>query len=566
MNNNMKKFSIVVMTVFVLAVVASGAWAISIEVNKSGTYKTIQAAIDKCQEANDGADVVTITDSAVYEEPFWVGDVDVNLPPVTVTSNKTGDARPIISPIQALGPFIETQRKDRYAGVAVTSNESVLSNLIIECNPDVGSSNGSSAVHLEANGAVIENCVIRPRAGTAGLSKNPHSGIFLSQYGADAIPVPGERMCDNVIIRNCDFWGVATDGQTEPTNESPSGWLIAPDNSQFATFLRCDAYTNAPDMTIDVLIDNCTFQYIYDAGLFPSNRGSNGQGAITWTLRDCSFDAFGKFCVRGRGANIIAERCVFSRSNSQRNGDGENSAVAVQTESANSPFAEVTNCLFVNCGSVFAQKGYYGGVNNHNASFINVNHCTFDLCNSGVTVGTGPGRLTVSNSIFNRIGYNRAPAVWYEGLPPENNDPYVTWDSPNFSPMITAVFNDYSCVAGTTAQKIIVNNCLVNDVADEQTDWQNANPANPLGTFLAYGNVEGLDTIIRADPAFANDDMHGPNPYQLTAGSPAVDAGVDALPVIGDLDFDGTPRVVGGKADLGCQELPGASVRDWSIF
>ncbi|HPA47710.1 MAG TPA: choice-of-anchor Q domain-containing protein [bacterium] len=556
----MKRVSIAVITVFALVMVVSSAWAISVEVNKSGTYKTIQAGIDKCQEANDGADIVTITDSATYEEAFWIGNPDVNISPVTLTSNKTGDARPIISPLTAYGPLVETNSTARMAGTAVTSNGSVLSNLIIESNPDTGSGNGASTIHVEANDVVIENCLIRPRAGTAGCTKFPNSALFLSQYGAGGIP-GDERRCNGVIIRNCDFWGVATDGQPEPTNAVPGGWLIEYENGQFATFIRCDAFANGQENNIEVLIDNCSFRYSYDAGLFPSSRG-DATGRIKWTVRDCYFDAFGKFAVRSRGADLIVERCVFSRTNNGPHGDGENSAVAAQTQGQNNPYTEVSNCLFVNCGGVHAKKGYYGGINNHNAIEIKANHCTFDLCTSGVTVGAGNGELIISNSIFNRIGYNRAPAVWYDGLPPENNDPFITWDSINFNPMVTAVFNDYA-VGGAL---ITVNNCLVGQVADEQTDWATADPANPAGTFFAYGNVEGLDTVTRGDPAFANDDFFGANPYQLTAGSPAIDKGVAAEPAIGTLDVDGTPRVVGAAADLGCQELPGASVRDWSIF
>ena len=563
----MTRFSVVLCAAFAVLLAAPAAWSVSVEVNKSGDdsvaggpYLTIQAAIDYCQSADDGDDVVTITDSGLYEENFWIGKEEENIAPVHLTSNKTGDERPVISPLEALGPFFETHRDppDRYAGTAITSNGSKLSNVILESNPDTGVGDGASALHLEANGAIIENVLIRPRAGTSGTTKYPNTGIFLSQEGYGGVPEPNGRMCDDVVIRNCEFLGVATDAQAEPTMDYPDGFLLSGENGQFATFVRCDAFTDADDMIIDVLFDNCSFEYSYDAGLFPSNRGSSGLGAINWTIRDCYFDAFGKFAVRSRGTNLTVERCIFRRTNQGNHGDGENSAVAQQTQGGNSPDTTVSNCLFVNCGGVYSKKPYYGGVRNHSGGFMKVNHCTFDLCNNGVSVGSGE-ETVVSNCIFNRIGYNQAPAIWYDGFPPETDEPFPTWESENFEAGWVAVFNNPNDMPFT------VNNCVVNDLADEDArTWEETTEL--AGTRLYAGFPGDSDTVIRADPGFANMDVTAADPYALAEGSPAVDAAVEAEPAPGDMDINGDARVVGGAADIGCQELGGAGINDWSVF
>ena len=566
---------VVILASLILLVVAPAAWPVSVEVNKSGNdsvpggpYKTIQAAIDYCQSADDGLDVVTITDSGLYEENFVIGNEDKNIVPVELTSGKTGDARPVISPLVALGPFVETHRSpaDRMAGAAIHSNGSKLSNVILESNPDAEGQrgNGSSALHLEANDVIIENVLIRPRARTQGETNYPNSGIFLSQEGEGGVPVPNGRMCNNVVIRNCDFVGVATDGQTEPTAQSPNGFLQNPVNGKLATFARCDAFTDSEDMVINVTFDNCTFRYSYDAGLFPSNRGRAGVGQINWHVKDCFFDGFGKFSVRSRGCNLLVERSIFSRACQGHHGDGENSAVAMQTQDANVPNAEVVNCLFVNCGGVYGQKGYYGGVHSYSGGAMKVNHCTFDLCANGVTVTSGK-ETYVSNCIFNRIGYNQVPAIWYDGLPPETADPFVTWDSPNFNPNITAVFNNYS----NSAVLLQINNCIVNGIADEDTTpWEEF--VDVTGCRLAAGAVEGLDTVIRTDhlsvPMFANRDINAADPYDLSDVSPAIDKAVSAEPAPGSIDLDGTPRVIGPRADLGCQEFRGSAVHEWCLF
>ena len=102
-------------TIFVF--VAGMGWSLDLEVSKSGPITTIQEAIDQIGEEGG---TITITESGVYEETFWMGDdMERSGQPIHITSPFSGDERPVISPLAALGPFVEAQRDDRRAGTAI---------------------------------------------------------------------------------------------------------------------------------------------------------------------------------------------------------------------------------------------------------------------------------------------------------------------------------------------------------------------------------------------------------------------------------------------------------------
>ncbi len=558
------KYQAIFVALIVFFAFSGSAWSLDVEVSKSGTVKTIQQAID--QIGVQGG-TITITDSGVYEETVWIGDeMERSGQPITITSPFSGDARPVISPLDALGPFVEAQRADRKAGVAIFTDGCVLSNVILEGNPDANgqTGNGSCAMFVHADNVIIDNVLVRPRAGTVGETNYPNSAIFFAQEGAGESARPGGRNCDNCIVRNCDFIGVATDGQTEPSNEG-TGYLISKENGQFATFLRTDHFTNNDSQMVDITVENCTFRYSYDAGIFFSNR-AGGAGRVTLNVRDCFFDAHGKFQIGMRGCWLNVDRCIFSRACQGPHGDGENAAIRIQEQNGRIPDADISNSLFVNCGSGYSQRAYYGGVNNHNGGTVNVNHCTFDLCLSGVTLNSPRAEsvLNVSNCIFNRIGYNAAPASYFDGLPPTDEDPFVLWYSPNFQTgtQISAVFNNFR---DTGIGELNVTNCIVYDIAEEDSgEYLPGDP--PLGTRLAAGEVT-MTGVTRAEPIFVNMDYTAEHPYELAAGSPGIDQAVAALPAAGDLDLDRTPRVVGSVADMGAQEFGSiTSIREWSVY
>ncbi|MBW7937330.1 MAG: hypothetical protein H3C63_00320 [Candidatus Omnitrophica bacterium] len=521
---------------------AGTGWGLSVTVNKAGSggaFTSIQSAI------NSGADHITITDSGVYEENVTIGDNDTLTggPAVTLTSTKTGVDRPVITTNDS-HTYTDAQDGGRGAVVQVFAQNSKISNVIVEANPEVAC--GSIAVI--AQGVEITNCILRPRPGKAGNLSASIPLLFCgSQGSAGGEPTSNGRNCDNVIVRDCELCGVATDKLLEPVADIYPGYLSSA-NSQATQLVRMDMYSHEPDgadRIIDVTFENCYIHHSSDLHLFPSNRGDTGGQVIVY-LMNCRLDAAAKFSIRGRGACVVADHSVFTRTNQGNHGDGENAAIAINTQNGHlDNWARVTDCVFVNCGSAFAKKGYYGAINNHNTmGTITTDHCTFDKCLNGCVVGTGGGttdtRHIVSNSIFHNIGYNAPPAIDAAGIPLGATTPldppglYRAWffgveTMFDGSALWSAVFNNYI----STEAILQVDTCLVGTIADEDTRvWADAVAAgfgdreNILGCRLSCGDVgedlrvRGLGTVTRGTPVFLNTDPDAEAPYQLAPGSP----------------------------------------------
>lgn len=535
--------SSVFVTLACVALVSSG-WAVNVAQDGSGDFTSIQAALDS------GATEITITDSGVYDEIVMVGNQASGGDAVTITSTQSGDQRPVISPSSVSPPLIEPHRwnnGDRGGGFMVFASGSVISNVIVEgltgLDP-AGSDNGNCAVAVVADDVIIENCLFRPRAGGDGEVKYPNTLVFFGQE-ADGPETPklGGRTSNGCIMRNCEFVGVASDKEPEPT-ESSLGYLARVDVGQAATLSRMDHFTGA-DQDVTITYEGCAFKYSYDAGIFPSNRNADGvlAGSLNLVFRNCTFDAFGKFAVRTRGANVDVECSVFSRTNQNNNGDGENSAIAIQKQSGRTCDASVKNTLFVNCGGAFAQKAFYGGCNNHGAGDFTVDQCTFVSCLNGVSISTGDAAttMTISNSVLHNIGSNQPipTPVDFEGIAilpshPDNvNGLYPVWDLGriNFGENPAAAFNHTAAGDPT----LFIDNCLVGDIASEDTrGWQEfLDAAEITGARLWTGfdgaedEVRGLATVTRGVPQFANTDLGSDRPYDLAPGSPGAGLGVD---------------------------------------
>jgi hypothetical protein len=69
------------------------------------------------------------------------------------------------------------------------------------------------------------------------------------------------------------------------------------------------------------------------------------------------------------------------------------------------------------------------------------------------------------------------------------------------------------------------------------------------------------DNIMSGDPLFLGEGDH---PYQLTADSPAINAGTLDIPgyTFGEYDLAGNPRIYGNSIDLGAYEYQYSSVAD----
>ncbi|MFH1740880.1 MAG: right-handed parallel beta-helix repeat-containing protein [bacterium] len=546
-------------TVLVLAVASTG-WTVSAVVNKAGTggaFTTIQAAIDS------GADAITITDSGVYEENLEIGDPVSGGTAVTLTSTQSGDSRPVITPTTEVKQYSSVERDNFAYGFGLFANGSVISNLIIEGHPDVGPMGG---LFVMANDVLIENCLFRPRAGTTQRIGFPNTLLMFAQEGdpATKIPVPGGRNCDGCIVRDCELTGLPTDAVVEPTADD-LGYL-----EQAATTGRADGlirmFYQPTDDVITVTFENCFFHHSRDLGFLPRYSGVGGAGELNIQVNRCRFDAFYKFALGSEGANLFVENSIFTRSNQGKSEDAERSAINIKTRDGHTPYGEVTNCLFVNCGGAWAQRGYYGGVVNYSAGTLNVDHCTFVKCLSGVTVApdgsTGGAsentQMTVSNSIFHQIGYNGVeslPTVDEDSLPITDantnvvNGLFPAWrlGLTNFvrGHLWSAAFNHFDFHASLDDDsRLIVDNCLVGDIASEDSRaWDTVLAGgidvadNVLGSRLTTGEVESLDSVTRGTPIFLNTDPDADNPFDLAPGSPGQGLGFSAVSGVGEWDL-----------------------------
>ena len=180
--------------------------ATSVTVNKSGAgdFTTIQAAI------SSGATLITITDSTNYVENIEIGNQDTGGIAVVLTSTKTGTNRPVISP-SATKNYLDTTRASQGAGFGLFANNSVVSNLIIEANPDMT----VGAMMVMAQSVLIENCVFRITSGTTATLGSSNPLLYFGQEGdgtgnrdPGVNPKPGGRDSDGCMVRNCEFIGL----------------------------------------------------------------------------------------------------------------------------------------------------------------------------------------------------------------------------------------------------------------------------------------------------------------------------------------------------------------------
>lgn len=549
----MKRLSLILP---LIAAVAVCGWGV--EVNKAGTngaFTTIQAAIDS------GATSITITDSSTYDENVRIGTTSGRGTPITLTSTKTGDQRPVLQSTTPSPVYVNARNDVNRATLGVLSDGCLISNLIVEGNPMFqdggGGQNGQAALLVMADNVTFENCLFRPMPNDGSSTdlriKFPNSLIFVAMEGnpSSHVATPNGKTSNGLVFRNCEMRAIHKNASSEMSADgSDKGFLGTGINSTADSLARCDHYTEAgQDCT--VLFENCKLLYCFDAGLFPSNRDKDprqGLGSVTWITRNCVFDGFGKFAFRGRGANVVVECCVFSRTNQGPHGDGENSAVAIQTQDGrNNITASVSNSLFVNCGGAWGKKSYYGGCNNHNGALMTVDHCTFVACLNGIGVGsdgaaTAATQVQVSNCIFHQIGYNIPGAA--DGFGelitqdhPDNTSPglYPAWDF-----LIDHADGNYKWAAvfshiNDNPSTITIANCLVGDIASEDTrSWADAQAAGDVvGARLAAGFTEegegivGINNITRATPIFANTDMNAERPYELASNSPGQGLGRD---------------------------------------
>jgi len=526
----------------------------------SGNFTNIQAAIDS------GASTIVITDSGHYVEnleigsPTGLGGDPLNGgPAVTLTATQCGTNRPVITPSEAKS-YVDVRQTggSRQAGFGLFANNSKVSNLILEAQPDLGV--GMGAMFVMATNVTVESCLFRIAAGTVKRLPSQNPLLFFAEQLGPSLTQgdvqPGGRDCNGCISRNCEFIGVSTDATTLDPSPTSGGYIGAttdnpPGFGQASGYSRMDHYSDGRD--VFVTFEGCYFHHDQDYGIFPSNFGT-GAGSVNVVARKCRFDANGKFQIRGRGANVYVESSVFTRSGQNISSDTQNSAIGINypdTPGVHAPSGSVSNCVFVNCGSAAYERAYFGGVNNDSGVSMTVDHCTFVDCLSGVTSGSDsavasqalPSILSVSNSIFHQIGDSIIPSTdtyrntLTNGAPELVGGLYPAWayGLTNFisNTKLAAVFNRYNW---NNVSQIIIGNCLVGSIdSEDMRSWDEALTNDVIGCRLFAGydtNFVGADTVTRGTPVFLNTDPNAPNAFELAPASPGHGLGASLAPVL----------------------------------
>jgi len=228
-----------------------------------------------------------------------------------------------------------------------------------------------------------------------------------------------------------------------------------------------------------------------------SNCNISGNG-------DNSKDGGGIYIFDDDSASSVISNCIFEDNNGDSGG-----GLAVEESSS----LDIKNSVFQ--GNTASDDG--GGIRNKD-SFIDVTGCTFignsagDFGGGGIytyasSSGSGYADTDIDNCIFwNNIAEPDGDQIGLDGSQAE-------------------VSVDYSNVQGGP-----------NDVKDpsENLDWGVGN--------IGYHEVED-------DPLFVTDDFH------LTSGSPCFNAGDPNGDYSGQTDIDGDFRVMGGRIEMGADEL-----------
>ncbi|MFZ0931588.1 MAG: PKD domain-containing protein [Syntrophobacteraceae bacterium] len=175
-----------------------------------------------------------------------------------------------------------------------------------------------------------------------------------------------------------------------------------------------------------------------------------------------------------------------------------------------------------------------------------------------ISLQTWGGNPVIRNNLFYN---NQCVAINFsQGL---TNDPQVT-NNTIVGNSVGIGVNDVFAVSGGIGpwfkNNMIVGNGTGFQVTVEPWYTYEAFPPQQWQNNLVYGNGANYLTVpdqtgaygnISADPLFA--DISG-NDFHLNAGSPAIGAG-DANSISLDAaDFDGNPRVIGGRLDIGAYE------------
>jgi parallel beta-helix repeat protein/predicted outer membrane repeat protein len=285
----------------------------------------------------------------------------------------------------------------------------------------------------------------------------------------------------------------------------------------------------------NAVLNNCTFI----ANSADTDGGAIGNSQSSPTLTDCTFSAnsalnHGGGIYNNAGTPILTN-CTFS----------ENTAFAgagIDNQNAN---AILTDCTFI-----ANSTDEYGAAINNRTSSPQITRCIFlgNIANDfgGGAVCNWSSSPTIRNCLFNaNVSSEEGGAIMNNRSAPV---------------LFNCTFVDNTAGVGGNAvafysylndppSSLQASNCIFWDGGDEI--WKN----EETGISITYSDVQGGWIGVgnlSADPLFVDAAI---DDYHLLPGSSCRNAGDPAyVPVPGETDLDGQPRVIDGRIDIGVYE------------
>jgi hypothetical protein len=296
--------------------------------------------------------------------------------------------------------------------------------------------------------------------------------------------------------------------------------------------------------------------------------GGDGEGGgifndsgDTLKISDCTFfenTGFNGGAISNFGATLTLSHCAFAINGA----DNDGGAIADGPTASASATAVVNDCQF---SLNLASSG--GGIENHSLGSLVVSNSTFDsniaaingggIDNTGVVANGIPATLAVANSTF----FNNSAHLGGGGI----NNSFATATVTNCTLAGNKAGGGPGGGINNSSGLIIANTIVATNTASTSPDFNGA--ASSRGYNL-IGDTSGSTGFGAAGDQIGVDPMLGPlqdnggptDTMALLPGSPAIDAGSDALAVDssgGPLAFDqrGFPRVANGTVDIGAFEV-----------
>jgi hypothetical protein len=259
-------------------------------------------------------------------------------------------------------------------------------------------------------------------------------------------------------------------------------------------------------------------------------------------------------------------------------GFGSNHALAEQGSMGGGMYNYGSSPTLINCGFAMNAAGNGGGMYNHLSSPTLIN-CTF-INNNASEYGGGMYNLESNSTLTYSTSKANHSSLYGAGM--YNCRSTLTLTKCMFLGNFT--YSDTGGAMYSTASNIILNNCtLTRNGATNGSSlacdspgqlhpstvqmtncifWDRGNEIwnnDNSNVIISYSDVRcgwpGPGNIA-ADPLFVNPG--GVENFRLAESSPCIDTGdPNYIPEPNETDFDGFPRIVGGRIDMGVYEFQG---------